>query len=59
MAITDNQRIMLEGIARKYADVLSAKIKLREMYIFGSYATGKNDEESDIDIDVFMELEIF
>lgn len=55
MAITSNQKLMIENIAKRYADVLSTKIKLHSLYVFGSYVTGENDEDSDIDIAVIAD----
>jgi len=41
---------MLINIGRKYADALRRVLTLQSLYVFGSYATGQHDEDSDIDI---------
>ncbi len=43
---------MLINIGRKYADALRTVLTLQSLYVFGSYATGQHDEDSDIDIAV-------
>ena len=42
----------LMSIGRRYAEVLRRELTLRSLYIFGSYATGKYGDDSDIDIAV-------
>lgn len=41
-------------IAEKYADVLKAKYDFVKVILFGSYAKGNFNEESDIDIAVIL-----
>ncbi|MCL4514292.1 MAG: nucleotidyltransferase domain-containing protein [Firmicutes bacterium] len=43
---------MIREIARKYADVLRREINLLGLYVYGSYARGEQDQDSDIDIAV-------
>jgi predicted nucleotidyltransferase len=42
----------LMNVGRRYAEVLRRELTLRSLYIFGSYATGKYGDDSDIDIAV-------
>ena len=39
-------------VARRYADYLSRELRVLEVYLFGSYTTGVNHKDSDIDIAV-------
>ena len=46
----------LKKIIRKYAEVLKAnRVKFNKIYLYGSYATGKAHEYSDIDVAVVMD----
>ncbi|MGE5483395.1 MAG: nucleotidyltransferase domain-containing protein [Ignavibacteriales bacterium] len=51
MAAQQTQNLICE-IAGKYAEVLRSKIRLSRLYVYGSYATGEHDADSDIDIAV-------
>ncbi|MCD6118130.1 nucleotidyltransferase domain-containing protein [bacterium] len=42
-------------IARQFASLLMTKYDCKQMFLFGSYAKGTNQEESDIDIAVILE----
>lgn len=42
-------------IVKQYIDVVSKKFNIKEVYVFGSYAKGTNNEDSDIDIAVILE----
>lgn len=42
-------------IANKYIDVLKNKMNIKEVYLFGSYAVGKQNNDSDIDIAVISD----
>jgi predicted nucleotidyltransferase len=53
MAVTVDKQLIYEKI-RQYADRLAANnIKVWRMYLFGSYAKGTFDADSDIDLAVF------
>lgn len=39
---------------KKYIEKISKKFDIKEVYIFGSYARGTNDEDSDIDLAVVI-----
>jgi len=41
-------------IARKFASVIKANFDCKQVFLFGSYAKGTNQEESDIDIAVVL-----
>lgn len=41
-------------IARKYASVVQKNYDCKNMFLFGSYAKGTNQDESDIDIAVIL-----
>ncbi|MFW8600420.1 nucleotidyltransferase domain-containing protein [Desulfobacterota bacterium M19] len=44
-------------IARKYAAYLKKnKSGIKKVYLFGSYVTGKTDEDSDIDMAIVFEV---
>ncbi len=43
------------AIAQKYLDHISAKYKVKQALLFGSYASGKNNPDSDIDLAVVIE----
>jgi len=45
-------RKQIIDIAMKYADQLKGHIRLDSLYVYGSYATGNFNEDSDIDIAV-------
>jgi len=42
-------------IAQKYLDLISVKYKIKKALLFGSYARGKNNPDSDIDVAVVIE----
>ena len=41
-------------IVKKYIDEISKKFDIQEVYLFGSYAKGTNNKDSDIDIAVVL-----
>ena len=41
-------------IARKYKSMVAEYLPLKALYLYGSYSTGNNSEESDIDIAVIV-----
>ncbi|MBI5412163.1 nucleotidyltransferase domain-containing protein [Candidatus Peregrinibacteria bacterium] len=46
----------LKKIIRKYAEILKEnRIQFKQIYLFGSYTTGKAHEWSDIDLAVVMD----
>ena len=42
----------IEIIAQKYAELIRKEINLKTVYLYGSFAKGNNNEDSDIDIAV-------
>ena len=55
MAVTVDKQLIYEKI-RQYADRLAKNnIKVWRMYLFGSYAKGTYDSDSDIDLAVFLD----
>lgn len=43
------------NIARKFASAVMRNYDCKQIYLFGSYAKGSNQKESDIDIAVILE----
>ena len=43
------------NIVNKYIDEISKKFTIKAVYLFGSYAKGTNNEDSDIDVAVILE----
>ena len=41
-------------IVKRYIAEISKKFDIQEVYLFGSYAKGTNDEDSDIDVAVVL-----
>ena len=41
-------------IVKKYIDEISKKFDIQEVYLFGSYAKGTSNEDSDIDVAVVL-----
>lgn len=57
MVVKADKRSVVK-IIRAYITVLQENgIGVRDIYLFGSYATGKFTEESDIDLAVFLDQE--
>ena len=50
--VEHNTNKQINDIAMKYADLLKGHIGLHSLYLYGSYASGKFTEDSDIDIAV-------
>jgi predicted nucleotidyltransferase len=48
-------RERVNRIALEFAEFLKKKYKLHSVYVYGSYAKGDNDEDSDIDIAIIAE----
>ena len=46
------------NIVKRYIEEISKEFKIKEVYLFGSYAKGTNNVDSDIDIAVILESEI-
>ena len=46
------------NIVKRYVDEISKEFKIKEVYLFGSYAKGTNNVDSDIDIAVVLESDI-
>ncbi|AAM25136.1 MAG: putative nucleotidyltransferase [Caldanaerobacter subterraneus] len=47
---TDVDRKMIQKLVKEYIDLVKKEINVKNAYLFGSYARGKYDENSDIDI---------
>ena len=56
--VKKNVDINIINIVEKYIDIVSKKFNVREVYIFGSYAKGTNNEDSDIDIAIILDSNI-
>lgn len=55
MAVATDKQLIYEKI-RQYADRLEKNnVKVWRMYLFGSYAKGTFDSDSDIDLAVFLD----
>jgi predicted nucleotidyltransferase len=50
-----NTRNQVMNIANKYADILKKEYHIHSIYLYGSYAKGKNTSDSDIDIAVIAD----
>lgn len=48
----DVDRKLIEEIAQKYTEVLMDEMKISQVYLYGSYVKGSNNQDSDIDIAV-------
>jgi len=57
MAVKENKRVVLKIIKEFVAVLRENGISVRDIYLFGSYATGRFTEESDIDLAVFLDQE--
>ena len=49
----DNKKVL--EIARKFASAIIANYDCKQIYLFGSYVKGTNNEDSDIDIAVIFD----
>ena len=56
--VKKNVDINIINIVEKYIDIVSKKFNVKEVYIFGSYAKGTNNEDSDIDIAIILDSNI-
>ena len=45
------------NIVKQYIKEISKYYKIQEVYLFGSYAKGTNDEDSDIDVAIIINSE--
>jgi predicted nucleotidyltransferase len=50
MAVGKDKRLIYQGVNRYLSLLKDRNIPVREVYLFGSYANGKADEWSDIDL---------
>ena len=46
---------IIEKIARRYAEMVNKEITISQAYLYGSFAKGTNNEDSDIDIAIVAE----
>jgi predicted nucleotidyltransferase len=51
MAVVDSEK-QIKNIAAQYAELLKKHVELHSLYVYGSHASGKYTEDSDIDIAV-------
>lgn len=49
-----NVDISIIDIVKKYIKEISKYYKVQEVYLFGSYAKGTNNEDSDIDVAIIV-----
>ncbi len=49
---TIHDRLKVERIVKEYAELLKKELSLDQVYMFGSYAKGTYDDNSDIDVAV-------
>lgn len=49
-----NVDINIIDIIKKYINEISKYYKIQEVYLFGSYAKGTNNEDSDIDVAIII-----
>lgn len=45
----------ITAIAKKYADLVKKEMNVEAVYLFGSFANGNHDQDSDIDIAVIAD----
>lgn len=50
--------VNIMNIVKKYIDTISEKFNIKEVYIFGSYAKGTDNEDSDIDVAIVLDSNI-
>ena len=50
----DNRKDILE-ISKKYANLIKSRLKIKYVYLFGSYVNGTPKEDSDIDIAIIVD----
>jgi predicted nucleotidyltransferase len=48
----NNDRERIEEIVKAFGEIIKEKIKVRHLYLYGSYAQGTYSPESDIDVAV-------
>ena len=46
------------NIVKKYIDEISKKFEIKSVYLFGSYAKGTNNQDSDIDVAIVLDSNI-
>ena len=51
--VKENVDVSILKSVEEYIKEISKHYKIQEVYLFGSYAKGTNNEESDIDIAIF------
>lgn len=56
--VKETINIDIKRIVEKYIEEISKKFNIKEVYIFGSYAKGTNNKDSDIDIAVILDSDI-
>ena len=50
--------ISIMDIVKRYIEEISKQFQIKAVYVFGSYAKGTNDQDSDIDIAIVVDSDI-
>ena len=53
-----NVSVDIINIVKKYIDEISKKFEIKSVYLFGSYAKGTNNQDSDIDVAIVLDRNI-
>ena len=53
-----NVNVDIINIVKKYIDEISKKFEIKSVYLFGSYAKGTNNQDSDIDVAIVLDSNI-
>ena len=53
-----NVSVDIINIVKKYIDEISKKFEIKSVYLFGSYAKGTNNQDSDIDVAIVLDSNI-
>mgnify|MGYP005776216477 CR=1 FL=1 len=52
--VKENVDVNILDIVKEYVQEISKYYKVQEVYLFGSYAKGTNNEDSDIDVAIII-----
>ena len=53
-----NVSVDIINIVKKYIDEISKKFEIKSVFLFGSYAKGTNNQDSDIDVAIVLDSNI-